>query len=283
MQALAQGGGPTAARQREPPAPEPHAAADGTVVQTDAAPDRPDPARRRALRARKPVLKEASARAMSLYQFFSILRARRGLAVSSCWRRSRWLWPGCCCGPPTTPRALPSWWTCANGPGGRDAQLPDRMVPPAFMATQIDIVKSERVAERVGRDARPRAGPASPSRLAQGTASTGARRRSWLASSCSSGLEVKPARESNIINIAWTGAQPGRGGQAWPTRSPQAYLDVAWTSRPTRPRSIPTWFEDQLKVARDKLEQAQNASSPPTSSDRHHQRRRTRATSRSRA
>ena len=76
LQALAQGGGPTArgsqnrlrlnrTRRRR------HRRADR------AAPDRSDPARRRAVRARKPVLSK-EVRPMSLHQFFSILRARRG-------------------------------------------------------------------------------------------------------------------------------------------------------------------------------------------------------------
>ena len=80
---------------------------------------------------------------------FSILRARRGLAflILLLTLALAAAWIGC--GPPTTRRALRCWWTFARRTRSPARCNPTGMVAPSFMATQIDIVKSERVAEQV--------------------------------------------------------------------------------------------------------------------------------------
>src|SRR4029453_8039534 len=84
---------------------------------------------------------------MSLFQLFTILRARRGLAglivlstiaLALVWVLLR---------PPNFPARPPVLMDVRTDPVGVTSQY-NPLVTPAFMSTQIDIVKSERVAER---------------------------------------------------------------------------------------------------------------------------------------
>ncbi|MGZ5269753.1 MAG: chain length determinant protein EpsF [Ramlibacter sp.] len=191
---------------------------------------------------------------MNLTQFLSILRARRVLflaiflstiVLALAWTLLR-----------------PSYYT-ARAPVLVDIRSQDPLaqptyqsiVPAAYMATQIDIARSDRVAERVvdmlGLEKDPKA-------VEDWKKATGGRgsMKAWLASDLQSGLDVKPARESNIINIAWTGRTPQQAAKVANAFS-EAYLDIALDIKTDPAKKYSTWFDEQLKFARDRLEQAQ--------------------------
>src|SRR6476661_4190306 len=144
--------------------------------------------------------------AMNLTQFLSILRARRMLflaiflgtiALALAWVLLR-----------------PSYYT-ARAPILVDIRSQDPLaqptyqsiVPAAYMATQIDIARSDRVAERVVDMLGLEKDPKSVEDWKKATGGRG-NLKAWLASDLQAGLEVKPARESNIINVTWTGRTP---------------------------------------------------------------------------
>jgi len=127
------------------------------------------------------------------------------------------------------------------------------MVAPGYMSTQIDIVKSERVAERVVALLPPDQPPMLRLREA---AQKHPSPNQWMAHQIASGLDVKPARESNIINIAWTGSSPSEAARV-ANAFAKAYLDINLELKTNPAKRYADWFDEQVKASRDKLEAAQ--------------------------
>jgi chain length determinant protein EpsF len=193
---------------------------------------------------------------MNLFQFLSVLRARRMVALTIF----------------VATVALALGWVLlrpknytAHAPVLVDIRANDPLaqpnyqsiVPAAYMATQMDIVRSERVAQRVVEMLNLEKDPEAQK---DWQSATGGRAplKAWLADSLKTNLEVKPARESNIINISYTAATPSQAAKVANAFS-QAYLDVALDIKTDPAKKYSTWFDEQLKFARDRLEQAQNA------------------------
>lgn len=188
---------------------------------------------------------------MSLYQFFSILRARMGvvalillmtLALALAWVTLR--------AANYTARAPVLVDVRMDPVGSTPLQ---GMVAPGYMSTQIDIVKSERVVERVLAMLPAEQQPILRWREA---ANKEPAPQQWLAQRLAARLEVKPARESNIINISWTGRSPDEAVRV-ANAFAQAYLDTNLELKTTPARKYADWFEEQVKASRDKLEAAQ--------------------------
>jgi polysaccharide biosynthesis transport protein len=188
---------------------------------------------------------------MSLLQFLSILRARRGvaglillgtLALALAWVALR---------PANYTARAPVLVDVRTDPTNTTPL--QGVVAPSFMTTQIDIIKSDRVAERVVKML-----PAdqSPLKGLRETAQKKALQPSWVARQVQQQLEVKPARESNVINISWTGRSPTEAAQV-ANAFAQAYLETSLEIRTEPARKYADWFEEQVKASRDKLENAQ--------------------------
>lgn len=193
---------------------------------------------------------------MNLYQFLSVLRARRTMAltifVATIALALAWV------------MLRPKNYT-AHAPVLVDIRANDPLaqpnyqsiIPAAYMATQMDIVRSDRVAQKavemlgLEKDAEAREDW-------QKATSGRVPLKPWLAGNLTTGLEVKPARESNVINISYTARNPAEAAKVANAFS-QAYLDVALDIKTDPAKKYSTWFEEQLKFARDRLEQAQNA------------------------
>ena len=188
---------------------------------------------------------------MSLFQLFTILRARRGLAglivlgtiaLALVWVVLR---------PAHFTARAPVLMDVRTDPVGMAPQY-NPLVTPAFMSTQIDIIKNQRVAERAvqllpadqpplskwGQEAKKQPAP-----------------QTWLAQQLQQQLEVKPARESNIINIAWTGRSPAEAARV-ANAFAQAYLEIGLELRTEPAKKYAGFFEEQVRTARDKLEKA---------------------------
>ncbi|MDE2365982.1 MAG: chain length determinant protein EpsF [Betaproteobacteria bacterium] len=131
------------------------------------------------------------------------------------------------------------------------------LTSPAYMATQIDIINSDRVAQRVVKLLRMDESPPVRQQWMDATDGEGDL-TVWLADLLKQKLDVKPSRESNVINITFTGADPSFAA-AVANAFAQAYIDINVELKVEPARQYAEWFEDQAKILRDKLEKAQQA------------------------
>lgn len=131
------------------------------------------------------------------------------------------------------------------------------MMAPGYMATQVDIINSDRVAQAVVKGLGMEKSPAIQAQWQEATQGKG-QLRDWLATLLQKNLDVKPSRESNVININYTGADPDFAA-AVSNAFAQAYIDVNLDLRVAPARQYATFFDEQTKSAREKLEKAQQA------------------------
>ena len=131
------------------------------------------------------------------------------------------------------------------------------MMAPGYMATQIDIINSDRVAKAVVRKLKMDTNPAVQAQWQEDTQGKG-QLIDWLANLLQKKLDVKPSRESNVININYTGTDPDFAA-AVANAFAQAYMDVNLDLRLAPARQYAAFFEEQTKTAREKLELAQKA------------------------
>jgi succinoglycan biosynthesis transport protein ExoP len=121
------------------------------------------------------------------------------------------------------------------------------------MQTQIDIIKSDRVAQRVVQ-LLPADQP--PMKAWREEAKKQPAPERHVAEMLQQRLEVKPARESNIINITWVGRSPAVAARV-ANAFAQAYLETNLDIKTDPQKKYTVWFDDQIKEARDRLEKAQ--------------------------
>ncbi|MDR7376907.1 chain length determinant protein EpsF [Rhodoferax ferrireducens] len=144
-----------------------------------------------------------------------------------------------------------------------DAKSPDLVsglivqgvIAPGFMATQVDIINSDRVAAAVVKLLKMDTIPAMQDQWREATQGQGDI-IDWLATRLQRNLDVRPSRESNVINISYTGTNPDFAA-AVANAFAKAYIDVNLDLRVAPARQYATFFEDQTKAAREKLEKAQ--------------------------
>ena len=131
------------------------------------------------------------------------------------------------------------------------------LISPGYMATQVDIIQSNRVARRVVERLRLDAEPELNERWTEATGGEGDI-VDWLASRLQRNLDVKPSRESNVINIAYKGARPDEAARV-ANAFAQAFIDVNLELKVEPARQNAVWFEEQTLALRNKLESAQQA------------------------
>ena len=129
------------------------------------------------------------------------------------------------------------------------------VVAPSYMATQVDIIGGEQVAERVVSMLKLDEDPVQRERWMQATQGRGSL-PVWLAGQLQTRLDVRPARESNVINIAYKGSD-AEGTARIANAFAQAYLDTHLALRTEPARIYAEWFEQQARDSRAKLEEAQ--------------------------
>ena len=129
------------------------------------------------------------------------------------------------------------------------------LIAPSYMATQIDIIGGDLVATRVMKTLKLNEDPETKAAWLRATEGRGTL-DSWIIRDLQSGLVVQPARESNVINITYKGSDPDYVAQA-ANAFAQAYLDTNLSLKTEPARLYATWFDEQTKVSRDKLEDAQ--------------------------
>ena len=133
--------------------------------------------------------------------------------------------------------------------------LAPALAAPGYMATQIDIIKSERVAGRVVKIL---GVERSPSAVAQWREETNAKipLDRYFAALLQRGLQVEPSRGSNVINISFSARDPVFA-QAAANAFAQAYMDVSVELRVAPARQSVAFLDGQTKLLRNDLEAAQ--------------------------
>jgi succinoglycan biosynthesis transport protein ExoP len=131
------------------------------------------------------------------------------------------------------------------------------LAAPGYMATQVDIINSDRVAQRVVKLLRMDESPVIREQWMEARNGEG-ELTVWLADLLKQKLDVKPSRESNVINIEFSGIDPGFAA-AVANAFARAYIDVNLELKIEPARQYATWFEDQTRILRDNLEKAQQA------------------------
>jgi chain length determinant protein EpsF len=126
---------------------------------------------------------------------------------------------------------------------------------PAYMATQVDIIESDRVAVRVVKMLHLAENPRVRQQWMEDTEGTGSI-EAWLAAALQQKLKVKPSRESNVISVSYTAPEP-RFAQAVTNAFVQAYLDTKVDLRTDPARQYVSFFDQRAKQLREALEKAQ--------------------------
>ena len=129
------------------------------------------------------------------------------------------------------------------------------MASPGFMATQVDIIKSDRVAQRVVSNLKLADNHQVRQQWLDATNGKG-KLSVWLADSFQKSMEVVPSRESSVINISYRAQDPVfAAGLA--NAFAQAYIETTLQLRVDPARQFSSFFESRAKEARDQLEKAQ--------------------------
>lgn len=134
--------------------------------------------------------------------------------------------------------------------------LPSQLLP-GYLATQVDIIQSQNVALRVVDGLKLTSYPGVQADF-QASAQGQGDIRQWMADLLLKKLEVTPSRESSVIRVSFSGADP-RFAAGVANAFSQAYVQANLDLRVEPAKQINTWYEGQVKQLRDNLEAAQTA------------------------
>jgi len=129
------------------------------------------------------------------------------------------------------------------------------LMNPAFMATQVDVIQSDRVALRVVRDLKLAENATIREQWQSDTKGEGTI-ENWLADLFQKNLDVKPSRESNVISVSYRAPDP-RFAAAIANAFVVAYNEITLELRVDPARQYSSFFDLRAKEMRDQLEQAQ--------------------------
>jgi polysaccharide biosynthesis transport protein len=129
------------------------------------------------------------------------------------------------------------------------------MSVPGYMATQTDVIRSERVARKVVQLTGLTNNAAMQEKWREETEGVGSY-EVWLAKLLAKQLDVTPTRDSNVINISYTATDPGFAALIANTFI-RAYLAVNLELRVEPAKQYTAMFEEQSKLLREQLEESQ--------------------------
>ncbi|WP_338758398.1 chain length determinant protein EpsF [Massilia sp. METH4] len=133
--------------------------------------------------------------------------------------------------------------------------LPGQLMP-GYMATQLDIISSKNVALRVVDRLRLAESPAVNAQFMAATEGRG-NVRDWLAGLLMKKLEVKPSRESSVVNISFNGSDP-QFAAAVANAYAEEYQNVTIQLKVDPMKRASSFFDSQMKTLRDNVEAAQS-------------------------
>lgn len=132
--------------------------------------------------------------------------------------------------------------------------LPSQMFP-GYMATQIDVIKSSQVANKVVTELKLADSPGTREQFMQATEGKGDINQ-WLADLLLKKLDVKPSRESSVITIAFTGTDP-KFSAGMANAFAKSYIETSLDMRLAPAKLTADWFDQQIVQLREKVDQAQ--------------------------
>lgn len=188
---------------------------------------------------------------MSFSQFLTILKARRWVAL---------LVLAVTVGTTVVVSALlPARWSASaavlvdsKGPDPITGLLLPAQMLPGYLATQVDVIQSRNVAlkvvERLGLDR-------SEVARQEWRDDTGGRGslKVWLADLLLKKLDVKPARESSVVHIGFSGTDP-QFAAAVANAFAQAYIETNLELKVEPARQSAKWFSERTQVLRTEVE-----------------------------
>jgi chain length determinant protein EpsF len=135
--------------------------------------------------------------------------------------------------------------------------IPTQFIP-GYMATQVDIISSEHVAQRVVKMLKLDQVPDIQEQWRGATDGGRGTVAQWMAPLLQKKLDVRPSRESSVINITFSGTDP-QFAAAVANAFAKAYIDTALELKVEPARQYAAWFDARTKQLRDTLERTQQA------------------------
>ncbi|WP_297572288.1 chain length determinant protein EpsF [uncultured Deefgea sp.] len=127
---------------------------------------------------------------------------------------------------------------------------------PSYMATQVEMISSQNTALKVVDTLGFAQLPEAQAQFQEATNGRGDI-RNWFAESLLKGLDVKPSRESNIINLEYTATDP-KFAAALANNFAKAYIRTSIDIKTDAAQQNNVFFQEQLKSLQSNLEKAQN-------------------------
>ncbi|MEO8804593.1 MAG: chain length determinant protein EpsF [Burkholderiaceae bacterium] len=124
-----------------------------------------------------------------------------------------------------------------------------------YMATQVDVLRSERVALRALQSLRLEESATQKAAWERATEGRGDF-RAWLADAVLNDLDVKPARDSNVMSVAFTSTDPVFAA-AVANAFVKAFTDTTLDLRVEPAKLYNSFFDERAKELREALEKAQ--------------------------
>lgn len=191
---------------------------------------------------------------MSLHQFLAILRAR--------WKVAAIVFALTVFTTAAISLILPKRYT-ASATLVVDVKSPDpiagmvfpTLALPSYMATQVDVIQSDRVAQRAVKLLHLDQNADFRQRWQEATGGQGSI-EAWIADSLKKAVDVKPSRESNVITVSFSAQEP-RAAATLANAFVQAYLDTDVDLRVDPARQYSTFFDERAKKLREALQEAQ--------------------------
>jgi polysaccharide biosynthesis transport protein len=192
---------------------------------------------------------------MSLGQFFSILLAR--------WKIGLLVFLVTVTSAVGVSLLLPKKYT-ADAAIILDIKSPDpiagvllpTLAMPSYMATQVDIIQSARVSQKVVRQLKLADNPELREQWQEDTQGKGSI-EAWVATALQKNLTVKPSRESNVIQVSFKGADP-RFASVVTNAFVQSYLDTILELKIEPAKAYSGFFDDRSKGLRENVERSQS-------------------------
>lgn len=130
-------------------------------------------------------------------------------------------------------------------------------VNPSLIATQIDVIQSDRVAFKVVRNLRLTENPQIREQWQDATDGVGSIEQ-WLTTTVfQKSLDVKPSRESNVVTVSYKAPDP-QFAAVLANAFVQAYLETNVEMRVEPAKLYSSFFDQRAKEAREALEKAQS-------------------------
>lgn len=135
------------------------------------------------------------------------------------------------------------------------AMVPNLLTMPVYFATQVDIITSRRVALKVVDALKFAENPQARAQFETATKGKG-NIRDWLADLLVAKLDVKPSKESSILELNYSGSDP-QFATVMANAFADAYIQVNSELKSEPAKQNSAFMEGENKLLRDKLESTQ--------------------------